>query len=307
MSGAASRRVTAAALGLVVVTAIWGSTFTIVKHAIRPDGPMTVLGFLAWRFAIATVAMLAVRPRAAAGVGRAGRAHGAWLGLALGGGYVSQTIGLQETPAGVSGFVTGMFVVFTPLAGAAVLRRRVSGAAWFAVALATAGLGLLSLGSTAGQHGTLTGVALTLGCAVAFAVHIVGLGEWSHRHDPVGLAVVQLATVTALCAVAAVATGDGLAPPPTGAAWAAVAVTAVAATAFAFFVQTWAQAVLDPTRAAVIMTMEPVFAGVFAVWLAGESMGPRTVAGSVLVLAAMVLVEVGPRAGGEGEVPRLEA
>ena len=299
-------RVAGATLSLVVVTAIWGSTFAIVKRAIEPDGPMTVLDFLTWRFAVATVAMLAVRPRSVAGLGPAGRRHGAWLGLALGGGYVSQTIGLQSTPAGVSGFVTGMFVVFTPLASAVALRRRVQPAAWLAVGVATVGLALLSLGSTAGQHGTLTGVALTLGCAVAFAVHIVGLGEWSHRHDPLGLAVVQMATVTAICAVSAVPAGDGLAPPPTAGSWVAIAVTSVAATAFAFFVQTWAQTILDPTRTAVIMTMEPVFAGVFAVWLAGEHMGPRTIAGSALVLAAMFFVELGPRAGSEGEVSRLE-
>ncbi|MFL6137511.1 MAG: DMT family transporter [Frankiaceae bacterium] len=305
MTGRGSR-VAGATASLVVVTAIWGSTFPIVKHSIEPDGPMTVLDFLAWRFALAAVAMLAVRPRSVVTLGAAGRRHGAWLGLALGSGYVAQTIGLQSTPAGVSGFVTGMFVVLTPLVGAVALRRRVPATAWLAVTVATAGLALLSIGSISGQHGSLAGIAITFCCAVAFAVHIVGLGEWSHRHDAVGLAVVQLATVTLICAVAAVPAGDGLAPPPTAGTWFAIAVTALAATAFAFFVQTWAQSILDPTRTAVIMTMEPVFAGLFAVWLAGESMGLRTLAGSILVLGAMFLVELGPRSGSKRSVSRLE-
>jgi drug/metabolite transporter (DMT)-like permease len=298
--------VVGATLSLVAVTAIWGSTFTVVKHAIRPDGPMTVTGFLAWRFAVATLAMLMARPRSVAGLGTAGWRHGAWLGVALGTGYVTQTFGLQSTPAGVSGFITGMFVVLTPLVSALVLRRRVGRTAWAAVTISTVGLALLSLGSTSGQHGTLGGVALTLCCAVAFAFHIVGLGEWSNRHDAVGLAVVQMATVTVICTLAALPTG-GLAPPPTVGAWVAIGITALAASAVAYFVQTWAQTILDATRTAVILTMEPVFAGVFAVLLAGEAMGSRALLGSALVLGAMFLVELGPRRRPDPEVSRLEA
>jgi drug/metabolite transporter (DMT)-like permease len=295
-----------ATLALVVVTAIWGSTFAVVKEAIEPDGPMSVAGFLTWRFAVAAVVMAALRPRSVAALGPVGRRHGVLAGVALGIGYVTQTYGLQSTPAGVSGFITGMFVVFTPLVSALVVRRRVASPAWVAVVLATGGLALLSIGSTGDQHGTPLGVLLTVACALAFAVHIVTLGEWSHRHDAIGLAVMQLATVTVVSAIASAFGGSGLAPPPTGGAWGAIALTALAATAFAFFVQTWAQTILDPTRTAVIMTMEPVFAGVFGVVLAGETFGPRTAAGAVLVLGAMLLVEVGPRRGGREQVRRLE-
>jgi drug/metabolite transporter (DMT)-like permease len=307
MTSLASRRAPLATIALVAVTAVWGGTFPVVKHAIRPAGPMTVLDFLVWRFALATAVMALVRPRSVIGLGRAGQWHGALLGLALGIGYVTQTVGLQTTPAGVSGFVTGMFVIFTPLVSAALLRRRVPAIAWLAVGLATAGLALLSLHPTAGDHGDVTGLLLTLVCAVMFAVHIVGLGEWSQLHDPAGLAVVQLATVTAMTAIGAAATGVGLAPPPTAAAWGAVVLTAVAGTALAFLGQTWAQSILDPTRAAVILTMEPVFAGVFAVWLAGEHAGPQTVAGAFLVLAAMFLVEFGPRRERRADDYRSEA
>ena len=98
----------------------------------------------------------------------------------------------------------------------------------------------------------------------------------------------------------------GLRLPPDAGVWGALLLTALAATAVAFVVQTWAQAHLSPTRAAVVMTMEPVFAGVFAVAVGGERLGWRVAVGGVLVLAAMLLVEVGPRAGAEGRVERLE-
>ena len=285
-------------LALLGVTAVWGSTFVVVKDAI---GQMPVTDFLTWRFLLAALAMLVLRPRAVGALGAAGRRVGVLLGLALGAGYLLQTLGLQHTSAAVSGFVTGMFVVLTPLGAALLLRTPPGAASWWAVALATVGLGLLSL------HGFAvgTGELLTLGCAAAFALHIVGLGRWAPSYDAFGLAVVQLLTVGLLCG--AVAVPGGIAIPPTAAVWGALALTSLAATALAFVVQTWAQAHLAPTRAAVVMTMEPVFGGLFAVGLAGESLGPRAVAGAVLVLAAMVLTEIGPRRGAEGALSRLEA
>ena len=286
-----------ATLGLVVVTAIWGSTFIVVKDAVER---MPVMDFLAWRFALAAVVMAVLRPGAVRRLSPLARRHGVLLGLALGAGYVAQTFGLQRTPATVSGFITGLFVVFTPLCAGVLLRRRVSGQAWAAVALATLGLALLSL------HGFAvgSGEAITLLCALMFALHIVGLGEWSTPDDAYGLAVLQLATV-ALGSILAAAT-DTLRPPPDGGVWFAILLTALAATAFAFFVQTWAQAHLAPTRAAVVMTMEPVFAGVFGVAIGGDDLTPRTVAGALLVLAAMYLVELGPREGADAAVERLE-
>lgn len=281
---------------LVGITAVWGATFTVVKDAVAR---MPVMDFLFVRFAVATLVLLALRPRAVRGLGRPGWRRAVLLGVALGVGYVGQTVGLRFTSAAVSGFITGMFVVFTPLIAGLVLRRAVGAAAWAAVALATAGLGLLSLRGLAVGVGEL----LTLLCAAAFAVHIVGLGEWSPRHDAYPLAVVQLGTVTVLTGLAAAP--GGLALPPDGAAWAAVGVTAVLATAAGFLGQTWAQARIPPTRAAVVLTLEPVFAGLFAV-LAGERLGWRTLAGGGLVLAAMYLVELGPRRAADAEVARLE-
>jgi drug/metabolite transporter (DMT)-like permease len=280
---------------LVGVTAIWGSTFVVVKDAVEK---MPVTDFLTWRFGLATVAMLLIRPRSVARLGAKGRRAGLLVGLALGAGYLLQTLGLQHTSAAISGFITGMYVALTPIAAALLLRKPPGLAAWISVVLATIGLGLLSL------HGLSIGAGelLTLGCAVAFTLHIVGLGHWASSHDAFGLAVVQLLTTTALCGIVAVP--GGLVVPPDATVWGALALTALAATALAFVVQTWAQAHLAPTRAAVIMTMEPVFSGLFAVALAGEVLGVRTLLGAALVLLAMLLVEVGPRT--EPLTPKLE-
>ena len=292
-----SRVAVGATAALVGVTAVWGSTFVVVKDAVER---MPVMDFLAWRFALAAVVMAALRPLAVARLTPSARRQGVLLGLALGGGYVAQTFGLERTPATISGFITGLFVVFTPLCAGLLLRARVPAAAWLGVALATAGLALLSL------HGFAvgSGEAITLLCALAFALHIVGLGEWSTARDAYGLAVVQLSTVAVISIV--VSAFDTLRPPPDGKAWGAVLLTAIAATALAFFVQTWAQAHLNPTRAAVVMTMEPVFAGVFGVAVGGDDLTTRTWTGALLVLAAMYLVELGPRNAADATVERLE-
>jgi drug/metabolite transporter (DMT)-like permease len=286
-----------ATVALIGVTAIWGSTFVVVKDAVSR---MPVMDFLAWRFAIAAIAMVAARPRAVLTLDRQGRLRGVALGLALGGGYIAQTVGLQHTPAAISGFITGLFVVFTPLCAAAILRKRVTSTTWLAVAIATVGLGLISLnGFSIGG-----GEALTLLCAFLFALHIVGLGEWSASYDAAGLAVVQLSTVAVLSIVCAAP--QSLAPPPDPKAWGAVLLTAIPATALAFFVQTWAQARLAPTRAAVVMTMEPVFAGIFGVAVGGDHLTARVIVGAVLVLVAMYVIELGPRQGKDAESARFE-
>ncbi len=285
------------ALALLAVTAVWGSTFVVVKDAIEQ---MPVTDFLAWRFALAAVAMLVLRPRSVVRLSTAGQRAGALAGIALGAGYLLQTLGLQSTPAAVSGFITGMFVVFTPLSAAVLLRQRPTPLAWTAVGLAAVGLGLLSLRGFSIGSGEL----LTLGCAAAFALHIVGLSRWSPSYDAYGLAVVQLVTVAAMCA--AVALPGGIVVPPTPQVWAAIALTSLVATAVAFVVQTWAQAHLPPTRAAVIMTMEPVFGAAVAVLVAGEVLRGRAWLGAVLVLLAMLVTELGPRKGAEGAHERLE-
>lgn len=282
-----------AVLGLLAVTAAWGSTFFLLKDVVER---VPASDFLAVRFALAAAAVWLIAPRSVSRLTAAERRSGIVLGVVYGGAQLLQTVGLQTTSASVSGFVTGMYVVFTPLLGALLLRARIGRTVWIAVGLSTAGLGVLSLqGFSIGG-----GEALTLASAFLYAVHIVGLGVWSSARSAIGLTVVQLLTITVVCGAAAAP--GGIALPQTGADWFALVYMALVAGAAALVVQTWAQAHLSATRAAIIMTMEPVWAGFFAVLLGGERLGLRVVLGGGLVLAAMYLVELGPRKPDEQDV-----
>lgn len=276
-----------ATVALVAVCAVWGSTFVLVQNA---TASMLVMDFLAVRFTMASLVMLAIRPAAVRRINRSGLLRGAALGAVLALGYIAQTYGLQYASAAVSGFITGMFVVLTPVMSWVLLRGKTNRNTWLAVALATFGLALLSL------HGWSvgTGELLTLACALFFAVHIVGLGKWSPQHEPYSFSLVQIATVAVISLLAA--TPGGITAPPDSGVWLAVGITAVLATAVAFLVQTWAQSLVPPTRAAVTMTMEPVFAGLFAVFFAGNRLTPRTLAGAACILAAILFVTLRPAA-----------
>jgi drug/metabolite transporter (DMT)-like permease len=214
--------------------------------------------------------------------------RGLAAGLLLGAGYVFQTFGLQHTSAAISGFITGMFVVITPVASWVILRHKTHRNTWIAVILALIGLALLSLNGWSIGFGEL----LTLGCAIFFAFHIIALGEWSSQEDIYFFTFIQLATVGILSLAAA--TPGGITLPPDLGVWGAVGLTAILATTLAFLVQVWAQALVSPTRAAVVMTMEPVFAGLFAVLIGGNQLTLRVVIGAIVVLSAMFIVQFKP-------------
>jgi drug/metabolite transporter (DMT)-like permease len=272
-----------ASFALVGVTAVWGYTFLAVQNAISS---MPVMDFLAWRFLVASAVMIALRPTCLRNMTRLELLRGLGLGTILGLGYIAQTYGLRYTPAAISGFITGMFVVLTPVMSWMLLRRKTNRNTWLVVALATVGLALLSLKGWSVGIGEL----LTLGCAVFFAIHIVFLGEWSSHYEPYAFALLQIGAVTVISLIAA--TPRGIAMPPSPDVWAVVAITGVLATAVAFFVQTWAQSLISATRAAVVMTMEPVFAGLFAVVIGGNQITLRTLAGAACILAAMLIINL---------------
>jgi drug/metabolite transporter (DMT)-like permease len=284
-----------AALALLSVTAAWGSTFFLIKDVVTRIPPAD---FLAVRFAVAALALYAVAPSAVRRLSARQWRHGLILGAVYGLAQILQTVGLAHMPASVSGFVTGMYVVFTPLLGAVVLRRPVGRVTWLAVAVATAGLAALSLRGFAVGSGF--GVALTLLGAALYAVHILGLGVWSVGREALGLSIVQMGAIAAVCTLFALP--GGITVPTTTGDWAGLLYMAFVAGALALVVQTWAQAHLPATRAAVIMTMEPVLAAGFAVAFGGESPTVRMVLGGALVLAAMYLVELGPRRAADAEV-----
>ena len=275
-------------IALVGVTAVWGWTFLGVKEAIAK---MPVMDFLAVRFALAAVLLLAIRPAVLFRIKRRTLWHGVVLGFLLGMSYITQTFGLRTVSPSVSGFITGMGVVFTPVFLWLILRRKIDRNTWIAVSLAVAGLALLSL------HGWAfgTGELLTLGCAVFVALQIVALGEWSPQHDTYELTVVQITTVAVMCLVTAAP--GGITVPPDLSVWVTVGITAVLATALAFFVQTWAQSLLTPSATAVILTMEPVFAGFFSIIIGGERPTVKAVIGAVCVLAAMLIAQVKTKPG----------
>jgi drug/metabolite transporter (DMT)-like permease len=280
------RHQVASTLGLTAVTAVWGSTFFLIKDVVTV---LPVADFLAVRFWVAAAAMLVLFARPLRRLDARAWRRGLALGVVYGVAQLLQTWGLEHTSASVSGFVTGMYVVLTPVLAAVLLRHRTPPTTWLAVGLATAGLAVLSLrGLSVGF-----GEAVTLAGAAVYALHIVGLGAWSSHRDAVGLSTVQMLGIAATCTVFAVP--DGVTLPSGGGQWAAVLYMALVAGAGALVVQTWAQAHLPATRAAIVMTTEPVFAAVFAVLLGGERLGPRVLLGGGLVLAAMYLVELAPR------------
>lgn len=279
-------RTLAATVGLLALTAVWGSTFVLIKDVV---GRMRVVDFLAVRFGVAALAMLLLFARPVCRLGRGQLGRALLLGVVYGAGQLLQTWGLKLIAPSVSGFVTGMYVVFTPILAWLLLRERIAGVVWLAVALATAGLALLSL------HGVSVdlGVWLTLASAMLYALHIVGLGRWSREADALGMSTVQVVAIAAVCLLATAPRGPAL--PPDGPAWLAVLYMALIAGAGAMLMQTWAQAHLPPARAAIVMTTEPVFAAGFAVALGVDALSWRMLAGGALVLGAMYLVELAPR------------
>jgi drug/metabolite transporter (DMT)-like permease len=295
-----SRVTLLATLALLAMTASWGSTFFLI-HDLLDRVP--VLDFLAVRFAIASVAILLVSPRAVRRLSRDRLRQAVLLGALYGVAQILQTTGLAHTAASVSGFITGMYVVFTPLLAAVLLRSRIGALTWGAVLLAIIGLGVLTLGDVSSGLGLGYGEALTLVSAGMYALHIVGLGAWSSTRDALGMSIVQCIVITVICTGAA-APGGIVLPERTG-DWLSVVYMALFAGAAALLGQTWAQAHLPPTRTAIIMSMEPVFAALFAVLLGGESATSRMLLGGSLVLAAMLIVELVPRRRIEAEVPHI--
>jgi drug/metabolite transporter (DMT)-like permease len=272
-----------AIIALTGVTAVWGWTFIGVKDAVAR---MPVMDFLAVRFVIATVLMLAIRPAVVTRIRWNTLWQGVIIGFLLGMSYITQTLGLQTVSPSVSGFITGMGVVFTPLFLWLIFRRRINRYIWMAVGLTVAGLALLSLhGWTFG-----TGELLTLACAVFVALYIIALGEWSSKHDTYTLTVIQIFTTAVMCLIFAIP--DGVMMPPDGSVWITVGITAVLATAAAFFIQTWAQTILSTAFTAIVMSMEPVFAGIFSVTMGGERPTARAIIGMVCVLAAMLIAQM---------------
>jgi len=287
-----------ATLILVLTTAIWGFTFVTNQNLLKT---ISAIDIMTWRFGIAAVLLVAFKPSALGQLDRRTAVQGIILGLLLSLGYVTQLVGLKTTTATASGFITGLFVIFTPIISSAIFKQRISSLAWFAVALTTLGLGLLAL---QGWH-MRRGAGLTLACAFLFACHIVGLGQWSRAQIAYALTTLQISVVFLVSLTVSLAKG-GPALDNTVANWRDLVFLAAFATCLCFFAQTWAQSKLTATRTGIILTLEPVFSGVAGVTIAHDDLTQRMLVGALFILISMYLVELDPKQRNHEIAIRLE-
>jgi len=281
MSSSHALRIRIAPWALLAVSMAWGLSFVVMKDPIAKE---SVNSFLFTRFVVAVLAMLALQPAVLKKINREILGKGFIAGLLLGSGFILQTLGLARAGAAVTGFITGLYVVATPVIAALVLKVKISRFTWGCVALATAGLALLSL--TGWSMGI--GEFFVLLCAIVFGAHIVALSRWSNGLDAYAMTVVQLATCALL--TGAISFGQGYEAPTNLSGWLVIFYTAIICTAIAFVIQTWSQAHMSATKVAVIMTMEVVFAAFFAVIFGGETLTVKVLIGGAMVLAAMFMI-----------------
>ena len=271
---------------LMLMAILWGSTFFVLMDMLtRIDAS----DLLAVRFTIAALVLVALLHRRLR-MDRRTLRHGLVMGSMYGVAQLLQTYGLAQTSASISGFLTGLYVVMTPILEAVLLRARVSQRVWLGVGLATAGLGVLTIAPGVGAARLGWGELLTVLSALTYAGHIVYTGRVSTQALTLQLSTVQTTTVAAICVLAALP--GGIALPQRAADWWAVIYLAILCGALAIVLQVWAQAKVEATRAAVIMSSEPIWAAVFAIGAGQEELGWRTIIGGAAMVAAMVLASL---------------
>jgi len=273
---------------LVAVTAVWGVTFVQVKDAVAL---YPLFAFLALRFAIASLTLAPPGVRRLRSLGRGGWAGATFAGALLGAGYALQTAGLERTSVSSTGFITGMYVVLTPLLALVLYRGRVGASAWTGVALATVGLALL-----AGIHGgSAVGDLLVLAASGVYSLQIVLMERYAPRYDAVAFTLVEMSTSFGGLLAIALALGQ-LHVPHGWTVWGALIVTGVFASALAFLAQTWAQRRATATQTALAFSLEPVWAAFFGLTLAGDRLSLTALFGCALIMAGIVSAE--PAAAG---------
>jgi drug/metabolite transporter (DMT)-like permease len=270
-------------LALIAVTAIWGVTFVQVKDAVDV---YPLFAFLALRYAIATGALGLVGGRRVLMLGRSGLTAGAVLGGLLGLGIGLQTAGLERTTVSSTGFITGLYVVLTPLFGLLLFQMTVGLEVWAGVACSVVGLALLS----GVDVGSPVGDLLVLASAAAQALQIVMVERFATRYDAIALTLVEMGACLVGFLAIALALGQ-LEVPHGRTVWGALIVTGVFASALAYLIQVWAQRRISAARIAIVFSLETVFAGVFGYWLAGDRLGWLGWGGCGVILAGIVVAE----------------
>ena len=272
-----------ATAALILVTAVWGVTFVQVKDAVEL---YPLLAFLAIRYVIATAALAPIAVRRLGGFGRDGLVAGSVLGVLIALGIGLQTAGLERTTVTSTGFITGLYVLFTPLLGLALFRTPIPRSLWAGVALALVGLALLS----GVPQGSGRGDLLVLVSAFVQAFHIVMVERYANRFDVFALTFVQVAAAAVAFGAVSLAFEE-LTVPRGATVWAALIVTGLFAVAFAYVVQVWAQRRVSATRIAIVFSLETVFAGLFGYLLAGDRLGALGFAGCAAIFAGIVVAE----------------
>lgn len=268
---------------MLLVAAIWGITFVMVKDALNDMGPFLFLGI---RFILAFIVLAMVSWKNVRKVKDTTLAAGCLLGFFLFIGYVFQTVGLQYTSSSNAGFITGVSVVLVPIMMALKQRKFPSWQTSLTVILAAVGLFFLSMPT--GKFTLKYGDLLVLVCAFGFALHIVFVDHYSHRHNAVAITGIQIIFVGLLCFIIGLLNE----PVPHHIRFntiLAVIVTSVFATSMAFLLQNYLQKFSTPTRFAVVLTTEPVFAALAGFLWAGEMLTRRAYTGAALILLAMLL------------------
>jgi len=268
-------------LAMLATAAIWGGSFVVMKDSLEKQD---VFSFLASRFILASLLMFMYRPTALRGLSKRFVLRGIFAGILLGSGYIFQTFGLTNTTVSNTGFITGLYLVFTPLISLIVLRRHVIRIQWLAVLLAFIGLFLISYnGVSIGR-----GETLVLISAILYGAHFVALGEWSDGGNTYALTLIQIATLGVMASLFTIK--DGFQLPPDSSVWLAVLFTAFFATFLAFLVQTKAQSVMSATAASVLLATETPFAVIFGLYFNSDPLTLKIISGGILVMGAMALV-----------------
>lgn len=270
---------------LLAVAAMWGISFVWMKDILDQQD---VYSFLVSRFLVAAVAMIVIKPKVIKQFNKKLVAKGLIIGAALGAGYIFQTLGLERTTPAITGFITGLYVVITPLLAYIFLKEKLTLSMWGYILLAVLGLAVLSIQGWSVGSGEL----FVLISAALFALHIILLGIWSKSFDAYALTVIQLTSCAIVAAIPA--SINGYVSPPDSQVWSVILFTAIFATAFAFVIQTWSQARISTTKVAVILTMEVVFAALFSFMYGMEPFTLRLALGGGMVLIAMIAI-VQPR------------
>lgn len=276
---------------LILVTLIWGSTFSVTKTALYFVPP---LSFLAWRFSLAAVGLILLNAGKLTSATKDELVGGLISGTSLSLGYIAQTVGMVFSTAAKAGFITGLAVVLVPLLGALFFRRRPPAVVYIFAAVAALGLALLSLDFSAGLLPSRGDIYLFF-CALAFALNILNLGEYAPRCRVLMLTLVQVTVTAVLCWIASTLLEEQVSL--SGQVWAGLFYLAFAGTILTTASQTWAQRIVSPERAALVFTLEPVFAAAFAFFLLEEKLPPQGLGGSALIMVGIIGAEVAMRRG----------